>query len=114
MWHSISPSSVGLRARVSELAAHPSTKVIAVGVATVALTPVILPLVKPLLKTTIKTSLTVLENTKALLAETGELLADIAAEAKAEALAESEKRMTFQPSVSKEPLPQQPVLTQSE
>jgi len=76
---------IGLRERVAELTRHPNTTAIAIGVATVALTPVIVPLVKPVLKNTIKTGVTWYEKTKSALAETAESLADIAAEAKAEA-----------------------------
>jgi len=83
---------MGLRARVGELTRNPNTKAIVVGVATVALAPVILPLVKPILKTTIKTGVTWYEKTKSTLAETAESLADIAAEAKAEVLAQTENK----------------------
>lgn len=84
---------IGLRSRVEELAKHPHAKAIVIGVTAAALTPVILPLVKPALKSTIKTSVVLFERTKAAIAETGELLADIAAEAKAEALSETQQAM---------------------
>ena len=83
--------NMGLRARVAQLAAHHNAKVIAVGVAAVAVAPVVLPLVRPVLKATIKSGITLFEKTKSALAETGEVLADIAAEARAEALAEAKQ-----------------------
>ena len=92
--------TTGLRAWVAQLAANPNGKAIAVGVATIALTPVILPLVKPILKETIKSSVTLFEKTKGAIAETGEVLADIAAEAKAEVRAEAQKRSTLHSAVA--------------
>ena len=92
--------TTGLRTRVAELAANPNGRAIAVGVATVALTPVILPLVKPILKATIKSGVTLFEKTKGAIAETGEVLADIAAEAQAEARAEAQKRATLHSTVA--------------
>jgi Protein of unknown function (DUF5132) len=83
--------NMGLRARVAELAAHHKAKAIAVGVAAIAVAPVVLPLVRPVLKATIKSGITLFEKTKSALAETGEVLADIAAEARAEAVAEAQK-----------------------
>lgn len=84
--------NVGLRARVAELASHSNVKVIAVGVAAVALTPVVLPFMRPVLKATIKSGVTLFEKTKSAIAETGEVLADIAAEARAEVQAEAQKK----------------------
>jgi hypothetical protein len=75
---------VGLRTRVAELASHPNTKVVMLGVAAVAVTPIILPLVKPALKATIKSGVSLYERAKIAIAETGETLADVAAEARAE------------------------------
>lgn len=92
--------NVGLRARVAELAAHPNAKVVAVGVATLALAPVILPVIRPVLKTTIKSGVTLFEKTKRAIAETGEVLADIAAEAKAEAQAEAQTKATLEATLS--------------
>ncbi|MEM8613348.1 MAG: DUF5132 domain-containing protein [Cyanobacteria bacterium P01_H01_bin.105] len=80
--------NIGLRARVTELTGLRTGHVIAIGVATVALTPVVLPMLRPVLKATIKTGVTAFEKTKQAIAETGEILADIAAEAQAEARAE--------------------------
>lgn len=80
--------TLGLRSRVASIAAAPSTKAVAIGVATVALAPVVLPLIRPVLKATIKSGVTLFEKTKSVIAETGEVLADIAAEARAEVEAE--------------------------
>ncbi|WP_449418182.1 DUF5132 domain-containing protein [Phormidium nigroviride] len=92
--------TMGLRARVAELAADPTAKAIAVGVAAVALAPVVLPLVRPVLKATIKSGVTLFERAKSSIAETGEVLADIAAEARAEAQIETEKRAALQTKIS--------------
>jgi hypothetical protein len=75
---------ISLRSRVATLAAHPNAKFLVVGVAAVALTPVVLPLLKPALKATVKTGVALYERAKIAVAETTEVLADIAAEARAE------------------------------
>jgi hypothetical protein len=75
---------VGLRTRVAELASNPNARALAIGVTAVAVTPFVLPLVKPALKATIKSGVTLYEKTKIAIAETGEVLADVAAEARAE------------------------------
>ncbi|MCU0568564.1 MAG: DUF5132 domain-containing protein [Oculatellaceae cyanobacterium Prado106] len=104
----IHQGNIGLRARVAELAADPNARAIAVGVATVALVPVVLPLVRPVLKATIKTGVTLFEQAKSSIAETGELLADIAAEAKAEAQVTAQKRMALQASLPTQSAPATP------
>jgi len=100
--------TIGLRARVAELAADPNARAIAIGVAAVTLTPVVLPLMKPVLKATIKSGVTLFEKTKTAIAETGEVIADIAAEAKAEAQAEARQKTALQASLlaSKAPAPE--------
>ncbi|MCU0527348.1 MAG: DUF5132 domain-containing protein [Elainella sp. Prado103] len=100
--------NVGLRARVAELASNPNAKVIAIGVAAVALTPVVLPLVKPVVKATLKSGITLFEKTRSAIAETGEVLADIAAEARAEVQAEAQKKTSLPVAVP----PPQPTLTE--
>lgn len=79
---------IGLRARVEQLANNPSNRVVTralvVGVTAAVVAPVVLPLAKPLAKATIKAGVTLLEKTKMALAETMEMVADIAAEARAE------------------------------
>lgn len=92
--------TMGLRTRVAELAADPTAKAIAVGIATVALAPVILPLIRPVLKATIKSGVTLFERAKSSIAETGEVLADIAAEARAEAQIETQKRAALPGKIS--------------
>lgn len=96
----IDPGTIGLRARIAQLAADPSAKAIAVGVATVALAPVVLPLIRPVLKATIKSGVTLFERAKSSIAETGEVLADIAAEARTEAQIETKKRAALQAKIS--------------
>ncbi|MEO1134827.1 MAG: DUF5132 domain-containing protein, partial [Cyanobacteria bacterium J06639_1] len=54
-------------------------------------TPVVLPLLKPALKTTLKTGVTLYEKARIAIAETGEYLADVAAEARAEVQANSQQ-----------------------
>lgn len=90
-----------LRARVAELAANPNARAIAVGVTAVALTPMVFPLVRPVLKSTIKSGVMLYEKTKSAIAETGEMLADVAAEARAEAHASGN------PSLATAQLPQE-------
>ena len=87
----INQRPIGLRTRVAELASHPNSKLLVVGVTAVAITPIVLPLVKPALKATIKSGVTLYEKTKVAIAETGEVLADVAAEARAEVHANSQK-----------------------
>lgn len=75
---------VGLRTRVAELASNPNAKALVVGVTAVAVTPIVLPLVKPALKATIKSGVTLYEKSKIAIAETGEMIADVVAEARSE------------------------------
>lgn len=82
---------IGLRTRVAELANHPNSKALVIGVTAVAVTPIVLPLVKPALKATIKSGVTLYERAKIAIAETGETLADIAAEARAEVQSDASK-----------------------
>lgn len=91
---------IGLRTRVAELASHPTSKVIVVGVAAVAVTPIVLPLLKPVLKATFKTGVMLFEKSKIAIAETGEYLADVAAEARAEVQAESQQPILSQAAAS--------------
>lgn len=86
---------IGLRAHVAELASNPNAKALVIGVTAVALTPIVLPLVKPALKATIKSGVTLYEKTKIAIAETGEALADVAAEARAEVHASSQQQATL-------------------
>ncbi|MDJ0616049.1 MAG: DUF5132 domain-containing protein [Calothrix sp. MO_192.B10] len=72
---------------------HP-VQTVAVGIGVVILAPAVLPLVKPLAKAAIKSGFTLYEKTKGAIAETGEVIGDIVAEAKAEALAEEANKAT--------------------
>ena len=61
---------------------------IAIAVGAAVLTPIMLPLLKPVAKATIKSGVALFEKTKGAVAETGEFIGDIVAEAKAEVAAE--------------------------
>jgi hypothetical protein len=91
---------VGLRTHVAELARNPSTKALVVGVTAVAVTPIVLPLVKPALKATIKSGVTLYEKAKIALAETGEVIADVAAEARSEVQTNARQKTSLQAAVS--------------
>ena len=95
-------SPVGLRSRVNELMANPNAKALVIGATAVAVTPFVLPLVKPALKATIKTGVTAFEKAKIAIAETGEAIADVAAEARAEVQAESSSHHSTAPAVTAE------------
>jgi hypothetical protein len=66
---------------------HP-VRTIAIGVGAVVLAPTILSILKPVAKATIKTGVILYQKTRETIAETGEQLGDLVAEAKAEVLAE--------------------------
>jgi hypothetical protein len=66
-------------------------------VGAVVLAPTVLPLLKPVAKATIKTGVTLYEKTKGAIAETGEVIGDLVAEAKAEAMAEQAQKSGIQP-----------------
>ncbi|MBZ8182887.1 DUF5132 domain-containing protein [Oscillatoria salina IIICB1] len=68
---------------------------VAVGVGAVILAPTIIPLVKPLAKAALKSSVTFYEKTKGAVAETGEVIGDIVAEAKAEVATEQAKKASM-------------------
>ncbi|MGI0480387.1 DUF5132 domain-containing protein [Geminocystis sp. CENA526] len=67
-------------------------KTIAIGVGAIILAPTIASLVKPVAKATIKTGVILYQKTKETIAETSEQIGDLVAEAKAEVLAEAEKK----------------------
>ncbi|WP_024750238.1 DUF5132 domain-containing protein [Crocosphaera subtropica] len=67
-------------------------RTLAIGVGALVLTPVILPLLKPVAKATVKTGVILYQKTKGTLAEAGEVMGDIVAEAKAEVIAEQAQR----------------------
>jgi hypothetical protein len=68
---------------------HP-LKMIALGVGAVIVAPTVLALLKPVAKATIKTGVILYQKTRETIAETGEQLGDLVAEANAEVLAEQE------------------------
>ena len=72
---------------------HPM-QTLAVGMGVAILAPAVLPLVKPLAKAAIKSGVSIYEKTKGVIAETGEVIGDIVAEAKAEAIAEEAKKVS--------------------
>jgi hypothetical protein len=91
----INPGNMSLRARVEDLAADPNARAIAVGATAVVLAPVVIPIVRPVLKATIKTGIKLFESAKGAIAETGEILGDIAAEARAEVQVETQQKMNL-------------------
>ncbi len=71
---------------------------VAVGLGAIILAPTLLPVLaavtKPLVKATIKSGLILYEKSREILAETAEVIEDLAAEARAELMQSSEKEMT--------------------
>ncbi|MGV2829345.1 DUF5132 domain-containing protein [Myxosarcina sp. GI1(2024)] len=65
---------------------------LALGMGAVILAPTVLPLVKPFAKVAIKSGVSFYEKSKGAIAETGEVIGDIVAEAKAEVAAERAKQ----------------------
>ena len=72
---------------------HP-LRTLAIGAGIAFLAPTVLPLAKPLAKTLIKGGVTLYEKSKVAIAETGEVIGDIVAEAKAEVATEQAKKAT--------------------
>ena len=66
---------------------------LAIGLGTVILAPTIISLVKPLAKAAIKSGVSFYEKSKGAIAETGEAIGDIVAEAKSEVAAEQAKKV---------------------
>lgn len=71
---------------------HP-IQTLAIGMGVAFLTPVALPFLKPVAKAAIKGGVGFYEKTKGAIAETGETIGDLVAEAKAEAAAEQAKKI---------------------
>jgi hypothetical protein len=67
------------------------------------LAPTVISLLKPVAKATIKTGVVLYEKTKGSLAEAGEVLGDIVAEAKAEVMAEQNPQGVLPSTVNSEP-----------
>ncbi|MGB5593050.1 MAG: DUF5132 domain-containing protein [Crocosphaera sp.] len=75
-------------------------RAMAFGLGALVLTPALIPLLKPVAKATVKTGVILYEKTKGTLAEAGEVMADIVAEAKAEVIAEQAGQNTLPASTS--------------
>lgn len=73
---------------------HP-IQTLAIGVGVAILAPAVLPLVKPVAKAAIKGGVNLYQKTKGALAETGEVISDIVAEAKAEAAIEQAQKLSL-------------------
>ena len=78
--------------QVKNAARNNPLQTLAIGVGVAILAPTVLPLVKPLSKAAIKSGVSLYEKTKGAIAETGEAIGDIVAEAKAEVAAEQAKK----------------------
>ncbi|MGK7942856.1 MAG: DUF5132 domain-containing protein [Microcystaceae cyanobacterium] len=92
--------------RFNQLLGVNPTKVLVIGIGTVVLAPTIASLLKPVAKATLKTGVVLYEKTKSTLAETGEVMGDIIAEAKAEVAEEQAQRAV--PVSTVDVTPQQP------
>lgn len=75
--------------------ANPS-RAILLGIGAVVLAPTVIPLLKPIAKATIKTGISLYEKSKGAIAETGEVIGDLVAEAKAEVQEEQEEMMAIE------------------
>jgi hypothetical protein len=78
------------------------TKTLVIGVGAVIVTPILLPLLKPVAKSAIKTGVVFYEKTKGMIAEAGEVLGDIVAEAKAEIATEQAQKNALQADINPE------------
>jgi hypothetical protein len=78
------------------------TKALLIGAGAVIVTPILLPLLKPVAKSAIKTGLVLYEKTKGAIAEAGEVLGDIVAEAKAEIATEQAQQNALQEEITPE------------
>ena len=73
---------------------HP-IQTVAIGVGVAILAPTVLPLMKPIAKAAIKSGVSLYQKTKGAIAETGEVIGDIVAEAKAEAVLEQAQKLSL-------------------
>lgn len=73
---------------------HP-IQTLAIGVGVAILAPAVFPLMKPLAKAAIKSSVNLYQKTRGAIAETGEVIGDIVAEAKAEAALEQAQKLSL-------------------
>lgn len=72
------------------------SRAILLGIGAVVLAPTVIPLLKPIAKATIKTGVSLYEKSKGAIAESGEAIGDLVAEAKAEVQAEQEQMMAIE------------------
>jgi hypothetical protein len=86
------PMGNSLFNQVKNAATNHPMQTLAIGVGAAILAPTVIPLVKPLAKAAIKSGVSFYEKTKGAIAETGEAVGDIVAEAKAEVAAEQAKK----------------------
>ncbi len=77
---------------------HP-IQTVAIGVGVAILAPTVLPLMKPIAKAAIKSGVSLYQKTKGAIAETGEVIGDIVAEAKAEAALEQAQKLSLSESL---------------
>ncbi|MDJ0531703.1 MAG: DUF5132 domain-containing protein [Xenococcaceae cyanobacterium MO_207.B15] len=76
---------------------------LAIGMGVAILAPAVLPLVKPFAKAAIKSGVSLYEKTRGAIADTGEAIGDIVAEAKAEVAAEQAKKISVAAGLIAEP-----------
>ncbi|MEM8831130.1 MAG: DUF5132 domain-containing protein [Cyanobacteria bacterium P01_G01_bin.19] len=81
---------------------HP-LQTLAIGMGVAVLTPVALPLLKPVAKAAIKSGVGLYEKTKGAIAETGEVIGDIVAEAKAEVASERAEKLSLAAGLGAQP-----------
>lgn len=79
------------------------TKVIVVGVGAALLAPTVFSLLKPVAKATLKTGIIISEKTKATIAEAGEMMGDLVAEAKMEIATAQTNKSQLSAQLSPEP-----------
>lgn len=78
------------------------TKALLIGAGAVIVRPILLPLLKPVAKSAIKTGVVLYKKTKGTIAEAGEALGDIVAEAKAEVATEQARQSSFPAEINPE------------
>lgn len=89
--------------QAKELYRNNGTKTVVLAIGAVVLAPTIFSLLKPLAKTTIKTGVVLYQKSREALAETGEQLGDLVAEAKAEVVAEQAAKQNLSLPETSEP-----------
>lgn len=87
---------------VSQINHQSVIKVVAISAGAAILAPTVFSLLKPVAKATLKTSIVLSEKTKASLAEAGEVIGDLVAEAKAEMATEEANKSSLATGLSTE------------